>query len=102
MIRRPPRSTLFLYTTLFRSQPAQLAYGRGRRTQLDPRKRPAQGGEPAVAERAGHARRIGGWGRSGEHTAELQSRQYVGCRLFLGKKQIDNLQWHVICPENKV
>src|SRR3712207_8373313 len=100
MIRRPPRSTLFPYTTLFRSEAARVA------------------DEPGVAEilgRAGLAGRLpagdlglaGGAGeeglahhgvhhgdgagvehpaRSEEHTSELQSRQYLVCRLLLEKK----------------
>src|SRR3712207_7439080 len=84
MIRRPPRSTLFPYTTLFRSAAALLRRerllpdgdGGPRRTRaLRGRRRP----------RAGHARRRG---RSEEHTSELQSRQYLVCRLLLEKKTI--------------
>src|SRR5947209_17181508 len=73
MIRRPPRSTLFPYTTLFRSLPA--ADGDGR----DPRR--------VLAVRAGA--RVGRAGdlRSEEHTSELQSRQYLVCRLLLEKKK---------------
>src|SRR3712207_8367302 len=83
MIRRPPRSTLFPYTTLFRSP-----------------RRPRQGavlGElPARPERraddpAGYRRRPQRPGlgprRSEEHTSELQSRQYLVCRLLLEKKK---------------
>src|SRR3712207_8375968 len=82
MIRRPPRSTLFPYTTLFRSGSArsegsQLRHrGRGG---LDPHRR---GPHPAHHLRnAGERRR-----RSEEHTSELQSRQYLVCRLLLEKK----------------
>src|SRR5215203_6964656 len=64
MIRRPPRSTLFPYTTLFRS------HAPGRLTQ------------PAAA------RGLTSWSmRSEEHTSELQSRQYLVCRLLLEKKK---------------
>src|SRR3712207_7575735 len=85
MIRRPPRSTLFPYTTLFRSGPR-------------PRRR-----EDAAGRRAGArlltarrapthtasmiARRYYGYRRSEEHTSELQSRQYLVCRLLLEKKK---------------
>src|SRR3989449_8479502 len=69
MIRRPPRSTLFPYTTLFRSR-QDVAIGR----------------DPA---NAGHRGR-GGRHRSEEHTAELQSRLHLVCRLLLGKKKIDD------------
>src|SRR3712207_8144626 len=84
MIRRPPRSTLFPYTTLFRSQagPAERVHGA------------AVGGgcrdhavQAAVClldvEGAGADRT----GRSEEHTSELQSRQYLVCRLLLEKKK---------------
>src|SRR3712207_8396615 len=96
MIRRPPRSTLFPYTTLFRS----LLRGR----------RGACGGEPGLARRADRARpRAAGHRaaredqlglldqgrRSEEHTSELQSRQYLVCRLLLEKKTI--LYLHHIC-----
>src|SRR3712207_8127954 len=65
MIRRPPRSTLFPYTTLFRS--------------VRVRGRPPGRGHSDIAERAGRD-------RSEEHTSELQSRQYLVCRLLLEKK----------------
>src|SRR3712207_8802624 len=85
MIRRPPRSTLFPYTTLFRSGPVAV-------------------GEHAVDDRAvelvevaqlvevGGDRSVGQVGhvlkaRSEEHTSELQSRQYLVCRLLLEKKK---------------
>src|SRR5258707_11657262 len=68
MIRRPPRSTLFPYTTLFRSQA----------------RRPGPGAARAYGLHA-HAQRLG---RSEEHTSELQSRQYLVCRLLLEKKKI--------------
>src|SRR5215203_4742992 len=70
MIRRPPRSTLFPYTTLFRS----------RRSATRIRCRCAR---PARAPRSAGCRRS----RSEEHTSELQSRQYLVCRLLLAKKQ---------------
>src|SRR3712207_8718113 len=94
MIRRPPRSTLFPYTTLFRSERgrgarprrpvvalrAPAAGGRGVRTGGSARLRRAGGG-PLAARGTGHLR------RSEEHTSELQSRQYLVCRLLLGKKK---------------
>src|SRR3712207_8966517 len=98
MIRRPPRSTLFPYTTLFRSgqrghdaEAAGLAHlGR------DLQRRPLLGGEDLVAEVA-HGQCVApgldpqlhadGEGRSEEHTSELQSRQYLVCRLLLEKKK---------------
>src|SRR3712207_6926478 len=89
MIRRPPRSTLFPYTTLFRSprHPQRGAVGRG-------------AGGPGAHHQAGRgsrqlgpaARGRGGdpTGRSEEHTSELQSRQYLVCRLLLEKKKIQS------------
>src|SRR3712207_6921339 len=84
MIRRPPRSTLFPYTTLFRSRLAGALRGDGRR------RRAARVGElRRLAAR--HAARLAaahaGRRRSEEHTSELQSRQYLVCRLLLEKKQ---------------
>src|SRR3712207_7592572 len=92
MIRRPPRSTLFPYTTLFRSLLAdgfvlqflsvQLVYdqeveGRGARTwRVIKRWRVSEGGTDTIPT------------RSEEHTSELQSRQYLVCRLLLEKKKI--------------
>src|SRR3712207_7520663 len=75
MIRRPPRSTLFPYTTLFRSHAPDLtrrnddvrAYGEAIRALASQR------------------------GRSEEHTSELQSRQYLVCRLLLEKKKTTKL-----------
>src|SRR3989442_4832125 len=63
MIRRPPRSTLFPYTTLFRSLPA-----------------PRAGADPPAHVRCDHL------SRSEEHTSELQSRPHLVCRLLLEKK----------------
>src|SRR3712207_7930632 len=96
MIRRPPRSTLFPYTTLFRSQekvegllayasgPFQAASGRRTLTiavltpHSEKRRRDLQAWTLAVLDRD----------RSEEHTSELQSRQYLVCRLLLEKKKI--------------
>src|SRR3712207_8940195 len=91
MIRRPPRSTLFPYTTLFRSSALRrdpprashpsLHLGRGRcRDRIRPH--PRCGCESAAAG-GGRSRRC----RSEEHTSELQSRQYLVCRLLLEKKK---------------
>src|SRR3712207_7276092 len=84
MIRRPPRSTLFPYTTLFRSPVFR------------PRHRPALGAEPCPAGLAHGAAAAAALAqprlcprsrpRSEEHTSELQSRQYLVCRLLLEKK----------------
>src|SRR2546429_5942991 len=87
MIRRPPRSTLFPYTTLFRSEDR----GRGSR-----RREPAERARLVPArvldlqllhaplEHPGERRRL----RSEEHTSELQSRLHLVCRLLLEKKKI--------------
>src|SRR3712207_8654089 len=92
MIRRPPRSTLFPYTTLFRSSPDPVILARRPPTSvpvapgswsprfiiatIDERTRPrnVRWGAPNK-------------GRSEEHTSELQSRQYLVCRLLLEKKK---------------
>src|SRR5258707_9479927 len=76
MIRRPPRSTLFPYTTLFRSLDGHHLRRGGRRHGVD---RPGRGG--------GHRARGQRGERSEEHTSELQSRQYLVCRLLLEKKK---------------
>src|SRR3989442_11895706 len=77
MIRRPPRSTLFPYTTLFRS----CRYTGSSKTAASPRPRLGQ----SLA-----------W-RSEEHTSELQSRPHLVCRLLLEKKK--NYRKDQICPE---
>src|SRR3712207_8538098 len=74
MIRRPPRSTLFPYTTLFRSRSSS----QGNTSRLRPR-RHAYGGKRSRLARPP--------ARSEEHTSELQSRQYLVCRLLLEKKK---------------
>src|SRR3712207_7071960 len=90
MIRRPPRSTLFPYTTLFRSvEDDHLGRATGGPTGLDG----AGGGVGAAheADRAGsgaaRGEQLPGGARSEEHTSELQSRQYLVCRLLLEKKK---------------
>src|SRR3712207_7067399 len=77
MIRRPPRSTLFPYTTLFRSVPANSAIRRSLMSAM---------GHWSGVEGAGAA--TSGLLRSEEHTSELQSRQYLVCRLLLEKKKL--------------
>src|SRR3712207_9050306 len=88
MIRRPPRSTLFPYTTLFRSERARLAGQRhlGERGEV-------AGDEVLYLAGWGHVAPFGhlllaNLLRSEEHTSELQSRQYLVCRLLLEKKII--------------
>src|SRR3712207_7331385 len=89
MIRRPPRSTLFPYTTLFRSLAVESAGGGDLtelRTQLvSLRLREAPPGIAEAEEAALTLERT--IGRSEEHTSELQSRQYLVCRLLLEKKK---------------
>src|SRR2546421_2620065 len=80
MIRRPPRSTLFPYTTLFRSGIAVLG-GLGDRARLGEDGGREVGLEPALAHRPP------GDLRSEEHTSELQSRSDLVCRLLLEKKK---------------
>src|SRR3712207_7924063 len=82
MIRRPPRSTLFPYTTLFRSAagPAGAAAAAARGG------RPVRAGAQAPAPVPARGRGAGDGPRSEEHTSELQSRQYLVCRLLLEKK----------------
>src|SRR5947209_17303758 len=85
MTRRPPRSTLFPYTTLFRSA-VQGHPGRDRIVT------DVEGAQDVV----GHVP-AGGRARSEEHTSELQSRQYLVCRLLLEKKKnIERLRSGVI------
>src|SRR3712207_7779286 len=78
MIRRPPRSTLFPYTTLFRSDDVDVLQRRDQRE--------GHHGHPGALQQVAEARLD--WGRrSEEHTSELQSRQYLVCRLLLEKKK---------------
>src|SRR2546422_1290307 len=79
MIRRPPRSTLFPYTTLFRSHPAQEEWDAG-----TVQRQWATHCDPGPQRQCDHdpARR-----RSEEHTSELQSRLHLVCRLLLEKKK---------------
>src|SRR3712207_8932996 len=100
MIRRPPRSTLFPYTTLFRSSPGygprlgartprcprRLRRGRRRTGAPGHRTRGRSPTEPYPCRARG-----GRTARSEEHTSELQSRQYLVCRLLLEKKKKKNI-----------
>src|SRR2546422_8457936 len=98
MIRRPPRSTLFPYTTLFRSQhdgPLAVRHRLEQAAPLAPLPREkaeedvAIGGEARDRERGRDRRRTGDGHdrRSEEHTSELQSRLHLVCRLLLEKKK---------------
>src|SRR3712207_7648522 len=100
MIRRPPRSTLFPYTTLFRS----VGHRRGGRLlpALCPRRR--LGGDRGAGDTPRHP---GGQRlrqdshRSEEHTSELQSRQYLVCRLLLEKKKKNLRSSDIPIPDTK-
>src|SRR3712207_7813002 len=93
MIRRPPRSTLFPYTTLFRSHVgAEQALGARRGPDLarhDPVTLPlvVEGDDVLLGPGADRLPEVLVLGRSEEHTSELQSRQYLVCRLLLEKKK---------------
>src|SRR3712207_8557916 len=82
MIRRPPRSTLFPYTTLFRSADLKPIFGAAGLLV-------AHVGNASfrIVQQGGRARDLPRRARSEEHTSELQSRQYLVCRLLLEKKK---------------
>src|SRR3712207_7814544 len=84
MIRRPPRSTLFPYTTLFRS-PEGMQKKLEQDIQLEAVRTVMPASVTAVNDHS-LIHRIGSGFRSEEHTSELQSRQYLVCRLLLEKK----------------
>src|SRR3712207_7341429 len=96
MIRRPPRSTLFPYTTLFRS-PAHTQRMSHQQLRVEAR-RLAAGGLQGVVR--GEDRLPDGpdGERSEEHTSELQSRQYLVCRLLLEKKTKNTSSSVSSCP----
>src|SRR3712207_7125309 len=83
MIRRPPRSTLFPYTTLFRSS----SHRRARRTEGDQPRHSEFCAVTVHSPTATAPLRSAPRARSEEHTSELQSRQYLVCRLLLEKKK---------------
>src|SRR3712207_7267903 len=90
MIRRPPRSTLFPYTTLFRSNPetrSRWAYPDAGAWDAERNTREFLEAMPQWREKLA---------RSEEHTSELQSRQYLVCRLLLEKKK--NIKHTINCP----
>src|SRR3712207_7449020 len=84
MIRRPPRSTLFPYTTLFRSRKACISQKEKIYILT------------ATSGDTGKAALEGFKNRSEEHTSELQSRQYLVCRLLLEKKNIHDPRFNII------
>src|SRR5260370_30150996 len=85
MIRRPPRSTLFPYTTLFRSAAAL----------------PARAQRERTGQGHGQSAEGADLGRSEEHTSELQSHLNLVCRLLLEKKKKNILQ-NITCQENEL
>src|SRR2546422_2715292 len=89
MIRRPPRSTLFPYTTLFRSR-ARKAISTASRSSAPVLRR-------AVKITRSSAR-LAHWTRSEEHTSELQSRLHLVCRLLLEKKKNKGTPQHDDAP----
>src|SRR3712207_7792106 len=101
MIRRPPGSTLFPYTTLFRSSARTTATCRaaGDPRALGRQNPGARGvllaGLRGLARATVTACTIAARGRSEEHTSELQSRQYLVCRLLLEKK--NQINKHDVC-----
>src|SRR3712207_7980739 len=96
MIRRPPRSTLFPYTTLFRSdlRPGVRPVRPVLALAADAQRRPAppRGRALRPPQRRAPPR------RSEEHTSELQSRQYLVCRLLLEKKKYKTVIIHNVSP----
>src|SRR2546421_9657816 len=87
MIRRPPRSTLFPYTTLFRSDRDRVT--RGRRSRAED-----AGQLPGAVDRSALQ-------RSEEHTSELQSRSDLVCRLLLEKKKIKVKPVHLVIDDKE-
>src|SRR4051812_49726219 len=90
MIRRPPRSTLFPYTTLFRSSPPTAGDPAGAGT------RPGSGPGPEMSDEERTR------GRSEEHTSELQSHVNLVCRLLLEKKKKKRLDGREDCANKHV
>src|SRR5258705_6973107 len=96
MIRRPPRSTLFPYTTLFRSllrAPQLPRAAQGRRADSEV---PADAPQPRRHRRRAHRAQAG---RSEEHTSELQSLRHLVCRLLLEKKKKNAYPPNVVTPK---
>src|SRR3712207_8131714 len=98
MIRRPPRSTLFPYTTLFRSPTVRPApWGVGRVLHQEDPASLAQRGQALDRDRIAGVMhgtdRPCAPTRSEEHTSELQSRQYLVCRLLLEKKKKTHMMY---------
>src|SRR5689334_23730172 len=93
MIRRPPRSTLFPYTTLFRSSPFNGATGVPRNAVIE-----LQYNEPLNPNSVNVNTVLL---RSEEHTSELQSQFHLVCRLLLEKKKKNNIEHDMLLKDNK-
>src|SRR5260370_8558808 len=93
MIRRPPRSTLFPYTTLFRSCTAKFTSESAR--DVVPERRLPEAGVAALALREIPCH------RSEEHTSELQSHLNLVCRLLLEKKKNNETMTHILPPTRR-
>src|SRR2546422_3314400 len=92
MIRRPPRSTLFPYTTLFRSRKRN-----GRKLERQRVELPCRHDQRGRREKSESPRKLH---RSEEHTSELQSRLHLVCRLLLEKKKKKHKRRTVLLQEN--
>src|SRR3712207_7947709 len=100
MIRRPPRSTLFPYTTLFRSfQPKWCSSSPRYVISVKPMTSPYDEESGSTSTTASASGASAGRERSEEHTSELQSRQYLVCRLLLEKKKKTKSRNH---PHTKI
>src|SRR5438309_6336191 len=98
MIRRPPRSTLFPYTTLFRSRGHYLEWKGGERTRVGSDGRIPDLLADAVDDRLPEYP----IGRSEEHTSELQSQFHLVCRLLLEKKKKSHISVYVNMRHNVI
>src|SRR5258707_8884831 len=97
MIRRPPRSTLFPYTTLFRSSAG--AAGEPRQDHRPSQSNCEMSKNQSLRSYTDYLYRLTVFSarRSEEHTSELQSRQYLVCRLLLEKKKIHTTCFWITC-----
>src|SRR5687768_18042479 len=98
MIRRPPRSTLFPYTTLFRSPPSRGVPRSGQAGDCQHADRAVRGSRltwksEVRSQKSEVGNREPGGLRSEEHTSELQSRLHLVCRLLLEKKKKKNIKY---------
>src|SRR5690349_22466145 len=100
MIRRPPRSTLFPYTTLFRSERVLGALTTGVTTSFLTARAAARNGASVILHLTSGSSR-GTQPRSEEHTSELQSRRDLVCRLLLEKKKKKNKKKEKKCKNER-